>query len=97
MKTSIFLLNGQWVAVFEGRLDTTAASMTEQEVRPLYGCNGEDIILDCAQLQYISSSGLRIFLGILKAAKPKGSRVYIRNINDDLKAGIYAEDSAHKF
>lgn len=36
------------------------------------------------QLAYISSSGLRIFLSILKTAKAKGSHVYITGANEDI-------------
>jgi anti-sigma B factor antagonist len=51
----------------------------------LYNCDGHDVILDCTQLEYISSSGLRLFLSLLKAAKPKGSHVYITGMNDNLR------------
>ncbi|MCR5695995.1 MAG: STAS domain-containing protein [Marinilabiliaceae bacterium] len=73
------------VAILEGRLDTAAAATTEKELSPLYNANGKNIVFDCKQLQYISSSGLRIFLGVLKSAQPKGSHVRIINLNDDLK------------
>ena len=85
MKTTIQEKDGYLVAFFEGRLDTAAAIATEQEVKPLYDNTDFDIILDCSQLQYISSSGLRLFLGLLKTAKPKGSHVYITGLNSDLK------------
>lgn len=84
MKTTLKEENGQQVVYFEGRLDTAAAPQTERDVQPLNDGNGCDIILDCSKLEYISSSGLRIFLAILKNAKPKGSHVYIRGLNDDL-------------
>jgi len=51
----------------------------------LYNCDGHDITLDCTNLEYISSSGLRLFLSLLKAAKPKGSHVYITGMNDNLR------------
>jgi anti-anti-sigma factor len=85
MKTTIKEQDGCLVALFEGRLDTAAAPQTEQDVKPLYDCKGRDIILDCQNLEYISSSGLRIFLGVLKNAKPLGSKVYISGMNTDLK------------
>jgi anti-sigma B factor antagonist len=47
---------------------------------------GKDIILDCTDLAYISSAGLRIFLGLLQNAQGKGEHVYIRNINDNVRA-----------
>ena len=84
MKTTFKEENNQYVMYFEGRLDTAAASETEKEMQPLYEGEGKDIILDCTQLEYISSSGLRIFLGILKKAKTTGSHVYIRGENADI-------------
>ncbi|MBO4482888.1 MAG: STAS domain-containing protein [Prevotella sp.] len=85
MKTTFKEENNDFVMYFEGRLDTAAAPQVEQEIQPLYDCTGHDIILDCTRLEYISSSGLRLFLGLLKGAKPKGSHVFIRGINDDLR------------
>ena len=85
MKTTIQENEKVMVAVFEGRLDTAAAAQTERELRPLYEANGRDIIFDCNALEYISSSGLRLLLGVLKDAKPKGSEVSITGINDDLE------------
>lgn len=85
MKTTIVEKEGCQVAVFEGRLDTAAAIKTEQDVKPLYENTGLDVILDCTALEYISSSGLRIFLNILKHAKPQGRHVYIQGINNELR------------
>lgn len=85
MKTTFKEENTDFVMYFEGRLDTAAAPQTEREVQVLTDCTGHNIILDCDKLEYISSSGLRIFLAILKNAKPKGSHVYIRGLNDDLR------------
>jgi anti-anti-sigma factor len=85
MKTTIEQQDGNLVAKLEGRLDTAAAPKTEQELKPLYDCEGKNVVLDCSQLDYISSSGLRLFLGVLKAAKPKGSHVYITGLNADLQ------------
>ena len=85
MKTTIEQQDGNLVAKLEGRLDTAAAPKTEQELKPLYDCEGKNVVLDCSQLDYISSSGLRLFLGVLKAAKPKGSKVSIMGMSAELK------------
>ena len=85
MKTTFKEEDKQFVMYFEGRLDTAAAPQTERDVQPLNECAGHDIILDCTKLEYISSSGLRIFLAILKNSKIKGSKVFIRGLNDDLR------------
>ena len=84
MKTTIQEQNDSMVAVFEGRLDTAAATHTEQDMKPLHSSD-KDIILDCTNLEYISSSGLRLFLGVLKASKPKGLHVYITGLNAELQ------------
>ena len=84
MKTTFKEENSDYVMYFEGRLDTAAAPAVEKEMEPLNDCTGHNIILDCSQLEYISSSGLRIFLAVLKNAKPKGSHVFIRGLNNDL-------------
>ena len=85
MKTTIQEQDGNLVAIFDGRLDTAAAPQCEQDLMPLMDSAGHDIVLDCTALDYISSSGLRLFLGVLKNAKPKGSHVYITGMNADLR------------
>jgi anti-anti-sigma factor len=84
MKTSIEQHNGELIAVLEGRLDTSVAAQTEQELQPLYDCKDQDIVFDCSKLEYISSSGLRIFLNVLKVTKARGGRVFITGMNADI-------------
>ncbi len=85
MKTTIKNENNEMVVCFEGRLDTAASSDVERDLQPLVDCTGHDIMFDCTRLEYISSSGLRILLGVLKNAKPKGSHVYVHGLNDDIR------------
>ena len=86
MKTTIQEQDGNVVAILEGNLDTAAAAETEKAMSPLYDVEGKDIIIDCTDLEYISSAGLRIFLSILKSAKAKGEHVYIKGINDNVRS-----------
>ncbi|MBR1928375.1 MAG: STAS domain-containing protein [Paludibacteraceae bacterium] len=85
MTTTIQDNGKQLVAFFEGRLDTAAAIATAEAVKPLLEAEGKDIILDCSKLEYISSSGLRIFLSIRKDASAHGSKVVVRSINADIR------------
>ena len=85
MKTSIEELEGKIVATLEGELDTAAAIEVEKELQPLYKSEGRDIVIECENLEYIASSGLRILLGILKSAKAAGSKVILRNLNEDIR------------
>ena len=78
-------IDGKYVATLEGEMDTAAALEVEETLKPLYTSNGKDVIIDCTNLEYIASSGLRILISILKGAKSAGSRVVMRNVNEDIK------------
>jgi anti-anti-sigma factor len=86
MNVRIEEIYGNVVAILEGNLDTAAAAETEKAMSPLNDVEGKDIIIDCTALAYISSAGLRIFLGILQNAQAKGGHVYIKGINDNVRA-----------
>lgn len=68
-----------------GDLDTAAAQETEKEFSPLMQAKGKNITLDCKELNYISSSGLRLFLSLLKSCKPNGNSLTLENLNDNIK------------
>lgn len=85
MTTKIEEKENRIVAFFAGRLDTAAAVQTTEDVTPLLQVSNKEIVLDCTDLAYISSSGLRIFLSIRKEAAAKGNRVIVRNINADIR------------
>ena len=66
-----------------GRLDTTTAPQLEAELKEsLDGVT--DLKLDFAELEYISSAGLRVLLAAQKTMNKQGEMV-IRHANDDIK------------
>ena len=73
------------LALVIGRLDTPAAVAAQKELPPLLEHADKPITLDCKDMEYISSSGLRLFLTIRKEAAAKGGKVIIENINEDIK------------
>lgn len=77
--------NGGMTAIIQGRLDTPAAVKAQQEITPLLENADKEILLDCSRLEYISSSGLRLFLTIRKETAAKGGKVIIENVSDDIK------------
>lgn len=84
MTTNILETSDQVIAKLSGELDTAAAPLAEQTLQPLVD-KGKDIVIDCSELEYISSSGLRIFLSILKQAQPFGKQVVLKNVNDVIR------------
>ncbi len=85
MTTKLEQLEDKFLVTLEGELDTAAAAEVEQTLQPLYHSNGTDVVIDCTELEYIASSGLRILISVLKGAKAGGSKVIIKNLNDDIK------------
>lgn len=86
MKTTVNKLEDKYLITLEGDLDTAAADEVEQTLKPLYNTKGTDIDIDCSKLEYIASSGLRILISILKGAKAGGSKIVLRNMNEDIKS-----------
>ena len=85
MKTTIQQSEDKYLITLEGEMDTAAAVEVEKQLQPLYNTDGQDVIIDCSKLEYIASSGLRILISILKGAKAGGSRVVLKDVNDDIK------------
>ena len=85
MKINMKEVDGKVVVTLDGEMDTTAAVEVEKVLSPLYSEQDKDIILECAKLEYIASSGLRILLSILKGAKASGRSVVMRHVNEDIK------------
>jgi len=71
--------------VLSGRLDTPAAAEVSKEIEGVIADAKGTIILDCKELSYISSSGLRIFLTLRKAAAAQGGNVIVKAMNDEIR------------
>ena len=69
-----------------GRLDTLAAQEVSKQMESLAENASGTIIMDCTEMSYISSSGLRIFLTLRKAAAEKGGKVIVRGISNDIRS-----------
>ena len=68
-----------------GRLDTAVSQEVATALQPVIEQANKTIVLDCKEISYISSSGLRIFLTIRKAAAGKGGKVIVRDINNEIR------------
>ena len=76
-------LNGTELTVaIVGRLDTTTAPQLEAEFKQ--SINGvEKLVLDFAELEYLSSAGLRVILAAQKVMNKQGEMI-IKNVNDTI-------------
>ena len=84
MEVNISRENNTIIVRFSGRMDTPGAQEINPQMTALVEEADKTIILDCNELTYISSSGLRIFLTLRKATADRGGKIIIRNICDDI-------------
>lgn len=84
MNFGIEKTDDKYVVTLEGDMDTPAVKEIKDEVEVLYK-GDKDVDINCSGLRYISSSGLRILLNILKAAHGNSKSVTLRGVNDDVR------------
>ena len=85
MKITVQEIEGKLVATLAGEMDTAAAVEAEAALQPLCESSGKDVVLDCTELEYIASSGLRVLLNVLKKVKAGGSRIVLKNVNEVIR------------
>ncbi len=71
--------------VIGGRLDSSTAPELESSAQPLIDSPPGMVILDLADLDYISSAGLRVIFRIQKAVKSAGGQVLVVNLKPQVK------------
>ena len=65
-----------------GELNTVAAQDLQEEIESLQKDMVKPILIDVTRLNYISSTGLRIFMIIKKTANANGQTVTLKGLND---------------
>jgi anti-sigma B factor antagonist len=85
MNITINEQEGKLVAVLEGDLDNVASTQAERNLAPVFDCTDKDVVIDCTNLNYISSSGLRILLNIYKHTRTNGHNAILKGLKDDVK------------
>ena len=84
MKTEITQTNNTVTVNIAGRLDTVTSAEFERTLVPHFSAQGLELVLDCREMEYISSAGLRVVLTAHKNITAKGGRFIIRNINKEV-------------
>jgi anti-anti-sigma factor len=84
MDTAIHNNSEQITVVAPARIDATNVADFEKELAPLMGILAPDIALDCSELTYISSSGLRVFLSLQKNVSGSKGKLTLKNLRADI-------------
>ena len=69
----------------KGRIDTMHSSALEDEVNQLFDAGEKDLIFNCRGMNYISSSGLRVFLVAQKKAMALNGKLLLCNMQPGIQ------------
>ena len=77
--------NGQETTVqLIGQLDTIATTEQADELQQVLDIADKALVIDCSELEYISSAGLRFFMRLKRETEAKGGKIRIINMNEDV-------------
>ena len=82
MKIKTTKNSGELIVALSGRLDTLTAPDLEDKLDEELD-EAEKLIFDFAELEYISSAGLRVLLGAYKMMDEKGGML-VRNVTESV-------------
>lgn len=68
-----------------GRLDTTTAPQFQEAIKPIMEGEKTDIEIDCSEMDYTSSLGLRSFLMLQKSANSKGGSMVMTGMQPKVR------------
>lgn len=85
MKVTINKQNEKTYVTLEGRVDSTNAEQFQKDIAPLMEGDNPDIDIDCTDMTYTSSQGLRIYLLLQKSVMARKGKMVLRNMNPRVK------------
>ncbi len=76
--------NASYLGTLTGWIDTAEASQFLEDLKPLMANANKSIELDCAQLEYICSLGLRGLLQLKKESTAKGGTLVLTHVEGEV-------------
>ena len=74
------------IAEIAGRVDTVTSTDLENAVSQIWNEPAVKLVFECSQMEYISSSGLRVVLKAHKQVAAAGGKFIIRNLNKEVRS-----------
>ena len=84
MNIDIKEMNGSYLGILTGWIDTAVATQFLEDLKPLMNKADKSIELNCAQLDYICSLGLRGLLQLKKESAAKGGRLVLTHVDGEV-------------
>ena len=76
------------VISIEGRVDGLTAPELENRISEIVDRGDANVLLDCAEMTYVSSAGLRIFLTGARRCQQDGGKLSICSLQPDCKSVV---------
>ena len=97
MESVVSQEQGVTVLALRGKLDSFSAQGFETKVLGLIEANNLKLIIDCAQLEYVSSAGLRIFYVVANRLQAAGGKLAFCAVNENIKHVFDIVDLSNEF
>ena len=83
--TQIIKEDGKTIIKTGARIDTNNAAEFERDIAPALVEQGVDLVMDCSELNYMASSGLRVFQATMRTVvRSLGGQMKLTHVNDDI-------------
>ena len=76
---------GAVVLALSGKLDATTAKPSEEKIIGVINSGTQRLVVDLSQLEYISSSGLRVFLLAAKRLQSTDGKIVLCSMKDHVR------------
>ena len=67
-----------------GELDSTATTEQSNELDKVLALSDKRLEIDCSELEYISSAGLRFFMQLKRSSEAHGGVIRVTHLNEDV-------------
>ena len=82
--TQIIKEGGKTIIKTGSRIDTMNANQFEQDIQPALKEGGVDLEMDCTELTYMASSGLRIIQNTMRTVTQLKGQFKITNVSPEI-------------
>jgi len=82
--TQIIKEDGKTIIKTAARIDTMNAAQFEQDIQPALADGGVEIVMDCSDLTYMASSGLRVIQKTMRTVMQHKGDFKMVNVNPEI-------------
>ncbi len=82
--TQILKVDGKTIIKTDKRIDTMNAGQFEKDIEPALAEPGVELEMDCTELNYMASSGLRIIQKTMRTVMGKKGKFKMTNVSPEI-------------